>query len=93
MHYSDQGYQATTYIICFLLSQEIHDINGQSELTNVTRATQGMVHCHLSTAQPDPIYAIEDCVLDRRSGDRNEARILADWKNQCVNDADSIATA
>ena len=50
-----------------------------------------MVYCFLVTTYPNPVNAIEYFVVDIIYGDRNEVRILANWRYRHGNDATLVA--
>ena len=50
-----------------------------------------MVYCSAITAHPNSIDAIEYCIVDRSSGDRNEVRILVDWRQHHGDDENLVA--
>ena len=52
-----------------------------------------MVYCHLVATQPNPIDATEVCIADISSIDSNEVRIIFDWRQWHMNDANSVTAA
>ena len=54
-------------------------------------ATQGMVYCLLVTTYLKNVDATKYCVADKGSGNRNEIRILVNWRYWLENDANSFA--